>query len=39
MTFEVIARKSAKKFIDDLQSDERGRVEERSKASPTTPSP
>ncbi|MEK6960907.1 MAG: type II toxin-antitoxin system RelE/ParE family toxin [Nanoarchaeota archaeon] len=39
MTFEVIARKSAKKFIDDLQSDERGRVEEKIKGLANDPFP
>ncbi|MEK6961106.1 MAG: type II toxin-antitoxin system RelE/ParE family toxin [Nanoarchaeota archaeon] len=39
MTFEVIARKSAKKFIDDLQSDERGRVEEKIRGLANDPFP
>ena len=39
MTFEVIARKSAKKFVDDLPSDDRSRIEEKIKGLAVDPFP
>lgn len=39
MTFEVIARKSAKKFIDDLPSEDKSRIEEKIKGLANDPFP